>query len=297
MPEFPHCRRGQGCSCARAGGERFKACAAQNCAADCLTRRENSCRIEPRTLAEAYTHKDRLRQSGQQPGRSRLPPVFVSHAGTAKPSARRPDIEIRPADRRRGGLVGLALQIAQTPHLPPATAGRASAKERCRLGIVAGTTAPPLPAAGSTAAAVRDRLRAPRSHRRFLHSRRDRSKEPPSAGRAAISSRTAKTFSGQWFQIVCKVATVRPNPARAATSPEGAPAQQPSILTSRKAAAVSAGGITVWTTSRSGSMPTGRQPISEQQVARRQRVHNRETGFSVRLRNNARRRRTRPAAQ
>src|SRR5260370_21592224 len=72
---------------------------------------------------------------------------------------------------------------------------------------------------------------------------------------SARTWRTAKTFSVPLFQIACDVATAWPSPARAATSPHGAPAQNPSILSAAIASTVWAGGTTVKVTSRSGSIP------------------------------------------
>ena len=72
---------------------------------------------------------------------------------------------------------------------------------------------------------------------------------------SAQSRRTANTFSGPFRQMSCEVATVVASPSRHAISPQGAPAQKPSIRSSRSAWTTPTGGITVRDTSRSGSMP------------------------------------------
>src|SRR5260370_21136113 len=77
----------------------------------------------------------------------------------------------------------------------------------------------------------------------------------PSGDCSASTWRTAKTFSVPLLQIACDVATAWPSPAWVATSPHGAPAQNPAIRLAAIASTVWAGGTTVKVTSRSGSIP------------------------------------------
>ena len=72
---------------------------------------------------------------------------------------------------------------------------------------------------------------------------------------SAQRARTTRAFSGAFCQMSREVAIVAPTPARRATSPQGAPAQNPAICPEVSVSTVRAGGTTASLTSRPATTP------------------------------------------